>query len=233
MLTSIQIFKVQEKDTYYMKKLVNSVDLHDMHFALQAIEIKKLIRDYQPKEVLIDGTGVGVGLMDFLVLDQFDDKTGELLPGVASMNNEDYMKYPGNKIIYLLKATSGLNSEIHSTFYNQVMNGHCRFLISEQVAKTKLMATKRGAKMTPTEKMARLAPHMETTRLFEEVCNLRIKQTGANMMVERVNSRINKDRFSAAEYALWRIKAMEDEYFKSKVRKKIDFTSFVLFSKGG
>ena len=41
-----------------MKKVVFSTGLHDMHFALQSIEIKKIVKDYSPKEVCIDGTGL-------------------------------------------------------------------------------------------------------------------------------------------------------------------------------
>lgn len=201
-----------------------------MHFQLQAIELKKLYQRYKPKEICIDGTGLGVGLMDFMVIDQLGDD-GVLYPALGCINDDDYKKYSGPKVIYLLKANSTENSQIHSNFYTQIANGSVRFLISEQEAKTKLLGTKIGQKMKPAERLVRLAPHIETTKLFDEICNLRIKNTGNNTVVEQISSKINKDRFSAAEYALWRIKIDEDEYFRKRRYKAKSLKNFMLFTK--
>ena len=201
-----------------------------MHFQLQAIELKKLYQRYKPKEICIDGTGLGVGLMDFMVIDQLGDD-GVLYPALGCINDDDYKKYSGPKVIYLLKANSTENSQIHSNFYTQIANGSVRFLISEQEAKTKLLGTKIGQKMKPAERLVRLAPHIETTKLFDEICNLRIKNTGNNTVVEQISSKVNKDRFSAAEYALWRIKIDEDEYFRKRRYKAKSLKNFMLFTK--
>ena len=85
--------------------------------------------------------------------------------------------------------------------------------------------------MKPAERLVRLAPHIETTKLFDEICNLRIKNTGNNTVVEQISSKINKDRFSAAEYALWWIKIDEDEYFRKRRYKAKSLKNFMLFTK--
>lgn len=54
-----------------------------------------------------------------------------------------------------------------------------------------------------------------------------------DIVVEQINRRINKDRFSAFEYALWRIRELEDEYYKKKRNRARDLRKFLLFSKGG
>ena len=66
----------------------------------------------------------------------------------------------------------------------QIANGNCRFLISEQEAKVKLLGTKIGQKMKPAERLVRLNPHIEVTKLFEEICNLKVKNTSGNTVVE-------------------------------------------------
>lgn len=206
-----------------------------MHFSLQAIELKKLYLKFHPKEILIDGTGIGVGLLDFMVMEQLGTD-GVLYPSLASWNDEEYSKFPGEKVLYVLKATTSLNSRIHSNCFSQIANGHIRFLIKEQEAKSKLLSTKKGLKMKPLDKLARLAPHIETTKLFDEICNLRLRNTGVNnqdIVVEQINRRINKDRFSAFEYGLWRIREIEDAYYKKKRNKAKDIKKFLLFSKGG
>lgn len=234
-LTSVQVFKVTPKETYFLKQLVNSIGFHDMHFSLQSIELKKLYLKFKPKEILIDGTGMGVGLLDFLVMEQVGED-GILYPALSSWNDEEYSKFQGEKVLYVLKANSSLNSKIHSNCFAQISNGHIRFLVKEQEAKSKLVATKKGVKMRPLEKLARLAPHVETTKLFDEICNLRLKNTGGgnqDVVVEQINRRINKDRFSAFEYGLWRIRELEDEYYKKKKARVRDLKKFLFFSRGG
>lgn len=235
MLTSVQIFKITPKENYFYKQLVNSIGLHDMHFSLQSIELKKMYLKYKPKEILIDGTGLGVGLLDFLVMEQLGED-GILYPALVSWNDEEYSKFSGEKVLYVLKASPSLNSKIHSNCFSQIANGHIRFLVKEQEAKSKLLATKKGAKMKALDKLARLAPHIETTKLFDEICNLRLRNTGAgnqDIVVEQINRRINKDRFSAFEYGLWRIKEIEEDYYKRKRSKARDIKKFLMFSKGG
>lgn len=56
--TSVQVVKVTPQDTKFMKRFVNTLTYHDMHFQLQAIELKKLYQKYHPKEICIDGTGL-------------------------------------------------------------------------------------------------------------------------------------------------------------------------------
>nr|DAJ89057.1 MAG TPA: Terminase large subunit [Caudoviricetes sp.] len=38
-------------------------------------------------------------------------------------------------------------------------------------------------------------------------------------MLEQINSRFGKDKFSSFEYGLWRIKELEDEYTKKKAKR--------------
>ena len=61
-------------------------------------------------------------------------------------------------------------------------------------------------------------PYELTTKLFEEICNLKPKQGSEGLKLERINSRTGKDKFSAFEYGLWRIKALEEKHYKSKKR---------------
>ena len=84
------------------------------------------------------------------------------------------------------------------------------------------MATKVGQKMKVEDRARRLLPHELTTRLLDECANLRLKDTGNNLdvILEQINTRFGKDKFSSFEYGLWRIKELEEEYLKSKARKK-------------
>lgn len=215
--TVICIFKVIIQKDFFLKKLVNIQVLENIHFEQQAISIKKLIEQFGVRELVIDGTGLGVGLVDFMVRQNIDE-SGNYYPPIGVMNDSDYNdKQPRgcDKLIYIIKVNPKLNSEIHSACFSELMTGKIRFLIKEQEAKSKLLSTKVGSKMLPEQRIARLLPYEMTTRLFDEMCNLRAKSDYQGISLERINTRMGKDKFSAFEYGVWKIKLLEEEYFKT------------------
>ena len=226
--TVVHIFKVFENKGDFKAHLVNTYVLgmtpETKHFSIQAIDLKLLIKAFQPKEVVIDANGLGVGLMDYMVKPSITNY-GEELPGYCSFNNDDYSKrlYPEAKpIIYALKANNTLDSKIHSNCYSRVFSGRVTLLAREQEIKNKLMSTKVGQKMKLTKRQERLRPHELTTRLLEEMSNFKIKQSGSNgtdIKLEKINTNMLSDKFSSFEYGLWRIKELEDEYTKYKKKK--------------
>lgn len=96
-----------------------------------------------------------------------------------------------------------------------------RFLIKEQEAKNALMSTKIGQKMSVYKRVQRLLPHEMTTKLFEEMANLRLKRTGSStdIVLEQINPRYPKDKYSAMAYGLWRIKELEEESSSRRRRR--------------
>jgi hypothetical protein len=109
-----------------------------------------------------------------------------------------------------------------------------RFLISEQKAKSALLSTKTGQKMTTEQRVMRLMPHEMTTKLFEEMANLRLKQTGSSqdIILERINARFPKDKYSSFSYGLWRIKELEEEYYGRSHRRRSRTRQLVFFTGG-
>jgi len=57
----------------------------------QAPRLKKLIDLYNPREIVIDGNGPGIGLMDAMVLPSFDARTGESFPAYFTFNDENHL----------------------------------------------------------------------------------------------------------------------------------------------
>jgi len=219
----------------WIKKLVNLYTFNgdERHFQDQANALKKLIAAFDPKEVIIDGTGLGRGLLDFMVIETFDEKTGQTLPAYGSYNDDELKKVQSvdcPKILNVLIANATLNSEIHSIAYSEIVSGHVRLLIEENEAKAKLMATKSGQKMQLDKRIQRLMPYEMTTRLIEEIGNLRLKTTisSKNIAVERINKDIQKDRFSSFEYGLYSIHIMEEKEMKKNKRGKRNLARFIM-----
>ena len=185
-------------------------------FDHQVIELKRLIAAFNPKEVVIDINGLGVAFADTMIKETYDPETQVTWPAYGFFNRDEYLPIQQRgciKILYGIKANSQINSDMHSALYSKIYSGHMKFLISEQAARTKLLATRKGQRMSPEAKTARLMPHELTSILISEIMNLKIKPTGVNnqIAVEQINARMLKDKFSALEMGVYRVVQMENE----------------------
>lgn len=176
-----------------------------------------------------------IGLADEMIKSQYDFDGTEYGP-LGFFNNDDYKKIQPKEapqILYSLKANGPLNSQIHSNAYSRLNNGRVRFLISEQDARATLLSTKTGQKMSTEERVKRLLPHELTTKLFEEMANLRLRKSGLDIVLEQINARFPKDKYSAFAYGLWRIKELEEENYKRVSRKSLTGNRKLVFFTGG
>ncbi len=205
------------------KSLVNIYTLSDEHFEDQAIKLKKLYYKYNARQIVIDGNGMGIGLIDYMVKSQTDPDTNETYPDFGVSNDEEgyYKKYKTAvtelDAMYILKANAPINTEAHAIARSQLSSGKVKFLIDERIAKNKLMATKVGQSMKPEQRAEYLKPFTLTSILKEEMMNLREETEGVNIILKQANRGIRKDKFSAFEYGLYYLKLEED---KKKKRKK-------------
>ena len=208
-----------------IKTLVNIYSVSDEHFETQCIFIKKLFYKYKAKRLVIDGNGLGIGLVDYLIKSQVDPDTGDTLVDFGIYNDEEgyYKKYrtpvTEQDAVYIVKATAPMNTEMHTNVRSQLSSGKVKLLIDERVAKNKLMGTKLGAAMTPEERAEYLRPFTLTSILREELLNLREENEGINIILKHDNKSIKKDKFSAFEYGLYYIKQEEE---MSKKRRKFN-----------
>lgn len=215
-----------------LKSVVNIYTYDEEHFETQAINLKKLFYKYKARKLVIDGNGLGIGLLDYMVKGQVDPETGDLLPDFGIDNDEDkfYKKYKTENTepdaIYIIKANMPINTEAHSYVQTQLSSGKIKFLIDESQAKVKLLGTKIGQTMEPEKRNEYLKPFVETTILREQMLNLIEDNEGVNIILKMANRSVGKDKFSAFEYALYYIKQEEDNRKKKKGRKISDFMFF-------
>ena len=233
------IFRVNIKNNKFFSTLVNLIVLgkqaETKTFSQQAIDLKKIIELYNPREVVIDTNGLGIGLADEMIRTQLDEE-GNTLPAYGFFNNDDYKKIQPKdaaQILYSMKANGPLNSKIHSNAYTRLNSGMVRFLITEQEARSALLSTKIGSKMPFEKRVKRLMPHELTTKLFEEMANLRLKRTGLDITLEQINSRFPKDKYSAFAYGQWRIKELEEAAYQKQRRRLGTGERKLIFFTGG
>ena len=213
------------------KTLVNIYTIHNEHFEEQAIALKKLFYKYKARRLVIDGNGLGIGLVDYMVKTQIDPDSGDTYPDFGVENDDDgeYKRFRTEHCefdaMYIIKANAPINTEAHANAQSQLSSGKVKLLVDERVAKVKLMGTKRGQEMKPEERAEYLKPFTLTSILKEEMMNLREENEGVNIILKQANKGIAKDKFSAFEYGLYYIKQAED----SKRRKRKGRISEMMF----
>ena len=231
--TVVCIFKVTpQPQGVSLKQLVNIYTMADEHFEDQAVKLKKLFYKYKARRLVVDGNGLGIGLMDYMVKQQIDPDTSEVFADFGVYNDDDgyYKKYQTptceQNAIYIIKANAPINTEAHANAQTQLSSGKVKFLQDERIAKVKLMGTKVGQNMKPEERAEYLKPFTLTSILKEEMMNLREENEGVNIILKQANKGIKKDKFSAFEYGLYYIKEEEDNKKKKKKFNAADWAFF-------
>lgn len=157
------------------KQIVNLYSFDEEHFRAQAIKIKRIFKEFRCKMAVIDGNGLGIGLVDELVLDHDDPDTGELLPNFGVYNDDDgkYKKFENENTIkaamYIMKANTTINSELYAYTQAQMRSGKLRFLIDEDRAKTKLQGQTQYKRMGAEKRAEYLRPYVMTSILRDQM----------------------------------------------------------------
>ena len=222
--TSISIGKVKRNKENRVKhiQLINIINLpNGMNFTGQAIIIKRLKELFKARRVIIDGNGLGVGLVDELLKSHIDPNTGEELMAYDTINTDhESDEMVTDKCVYVIFA-QGINSEIIVNFMS-VIEGKILQLL-EKVDQNK--ATEIDNDIFKNG----LMPSIQTDFFIEEVANLQLKTlNGGKLTVERNSRTLDKDRYSSVAYMCYYIMNYEN---KKEKQSKVDFSNLFKFSK--
>lgn len=218
------------------KSLVYMDQFEQEHFEIQSYKIKEIINNYNAKVLVIDANGLGAGLIDYLVRPTKDFDGKEVYPPYAVLNDERYDKYKTDDsipMIYNIKANSELNNIMAVNTLTQMSSNKIKFLIDEKAAKVNLMKQEEENKkrLTSVQRARKLKPYILTSQLKEEMLNLRRKKTNeinSLVVLEQVNRKLHKDKYSAFSYGLYWIKLQDDSRKKYKQSNK--FKSVVMYT---
>ena len=170
-----------------------------LNFTAQACIVKQYKRRYNAQAVVMDGNGLGAGLIDECLKESYDPITGESLGCFDTINDDNVPESPetAEKVLYNLKAQS-VQSKVITNFIGVVESEKLRLLVPKQLQDFTVQEQ--------DDFENRVAPFLETNALFEEVANLRLKTLpSGGVGIEKVVKRLDKDRSSALMYVLWYI----------------------------
>lgn len=235
--TIAMIFRVTPKSTGSTIDLVNIECYEEEHFDTQSFKLKQLVERYNAEVLILDGNGLGVGLLDYLVKPTMIYGTQEFYPPYSVINDERYDIYKTDDsipMVYVIKSNSQeFNSALAANVLNQIKSKNVRFLISEKAKKAEIEAeeiTKKNKKSS-LSKIKELKPYIYTTSLKEEMMNLRRKNTlNNNIVLEQVNKQMHDDKYMSFAYGLYWIKLQDDNRIRNKRKKS--FKNMVFFTKG-
>lgn len=199
--------------------LVNIIHVANTYnFEHQACIVKKVKQKYNAKMVIVDGNGLGSGLVDALMKSNYDAKTNEMYPSWDTVNTDaEPEDLNSEKVLFDLKAQSD-QTKIISTFIN-IVDGE----------KFRMLEPRKGGdfEVRDDEVDSKVMPYVQSELFFQEVGNLKLKQSGGRLSVDRVVKRLDKDRFSAVSYCLYYIENYEGVYNKPNTFKPESFVGFL------
>lgn len=204
--SSIAVIRVKrnERGRITTIELVNILNVSNtLNFSNQALIVKRYKNKYNARVVVVDGNGLGSGLVDELLKDTIDPMTGESLGCWDTMNttNEPEDPYNAEECLFDMKAQS-YQTKVITDFIDVVDNGTLRLLESRQYD---VFAAERDE--TYQEKFM---PFIQTDLLVDEIANLKLESNGRSLSIKKEVSKIDKDRFSALSYAIFYVLEFEN-----------------------
>jgi len=199
-----------------------------MHFKNQCIALKRLVEIYDAKALIVDGNGVGSGLMDYLTDVTEDEEYGKTYkPYSVSSVNADSDK--GEKIdgampiLHLIKATAEINESIHNVILGHVQTKAVRFLMTPRDVESDIIK-KYGKRKNMAEDM--LSQNRQSDSMVQEMMQLEREMSGTHFKLKTMTRSQRKDRFSSLEYGVWWITRFLEPQNKNK-NKQDTWSSYV------
>lgn len=212
-VTVIKVIRKKDNGRIISLDAVNLINIPNiLNFTAQACKVKQIQKKYNAKAVVVDGNGLGAGLVDELLKESFDPITKESLGCWDTINTTNEPEIPYSpRMVYDLKAQS-VQSKVITTFIDMVDSGKLRLLVKKQDFE---FTDKDWENFED-----KISPYYQTDALFEEVANLKIKYlNNGGITIEKVVKKLDKDRVSATIYVLWYI----NEFCKEVNNSDYDF----------
>lgn len=221
---------IPTKSGRYTNNIVYGDTFEGMHTEDQALIIRKLYDEFSCDYIVLDCTGLGLGVYDALVRDMVDPDTGEIYPALSCCNNQEMADRctvrGAEKAIWAIKGSPQLNSECAVLLREGFRSGKIRLLVTEYDAESILPEIKGYNSLSVAEKVKVQMPYIHTTLLVNELVNLQHEESGGRVRVfER--SGMRKDRYSSLSYNYYVSTQLESKISRSR---KADYSeSFFMY----
>lgn len=174
------------------------------HTETQAIRIKQLFYDFDCDYLVLDTQNMGLSVYDLLTIPLTDRERGIEYEPWTCINDTAMAErciYPNAKsVIYSIKASASLNSEMAISLKDGLGRGKVRLLLPESEANELLGNIKGYSKLSPEIKFDLEAPFVQTTLFINEVINLEGERNNLGQIKLTEPRSGRKDRYSSISY---------------------------------
>jgi len=197
---------VQTNSTSYQSNFVMGETFEGLTTDELGLIVMRYFYKYNCTDLVIDCNGLGLGVYDFIIKDQYDPDTGETYKALTCCNDKDMADRckvkDAKQVVWAVKATAKFNNEICVLLRNGIQNGKINFLVSEQNADDVLREYKGYSKLSLSEKVKMKVSYLQTTMAIYELVKLEHEVKDGNIKVKEASG-MRKDRYSSIAYSYW------------------------------
>ena len=175
------------------------------------ILIMRTFYQYNCTQLVLDANGVGTGVYDFIIKDQYDPEYGVTYDALNCCNDDNMAARckvrNAQKVIWSIKATADFNTKAATSLRAAFQNGNINLLVSEFEAEELVKKIRGFSKMTSIEQAKIKAPYAQTSLMINELINLEHEIKGTNVKIKE-RSGMRKDRYSSLEYNYYAVQQL-------------------------
>ena len=223
-------------DSSYSKAKCNIVygeNFEGKRIEEQALLIRKRFSEYDGDALVIDSRGVGLGVLDLIMADMYDETTGVVYRALSSVNDDIAQRCHvrnAPRVIYPILATADFNSSIALGLRESFKDGKINLLVSEDdfddIAADAVDGLSGYSKLTLEDRTKLKLPYINTTLLINELVSLQYETKNGLVRVKE-RSGMRKDRYSSLAYSIAISKQIEKQWREDNSRKSISDLVFM------
>ncbi len=216
--SAYMIIRLIPKSNGYERQIVYLETLVGGHTVIQATRIRQLFEDFDCDYIVLDTQNMGLGVYDQLCIDLYDKERGKEYKAISCINDEKMaercLSQNSPKIIYSIKGSQSLNSEVAIILKDTLKRGKIKTLVNENDGRDYLKSLKDYYNLSAENKAKLEAVYLQITYLINEMINLSNEgKDGLVKLVEPKNGR--KDRVSALLYGNYIASLLEKDLLKN------------------
>lgn len=201
--TSVQINVALPDEQRYRSNYVFFANFEGLTTDELGITIMRYFYHYKCTDLVLDTKGVGLGVYDFIIKDQYDPETGETYTAMTSCNNQEMAercKVRGaQKVVWCINANADFNDNAARSLRASLKNGEINIPIDRQDASDIVRKIPSYQNLSEKEQAEILMPYVQTSMLINEAINLDYEVVNNKVRLKE-HSGMRKDRYSSMLY---------------------------------
>lgn len=171
------------------------------------IIIMRYFYHYKCTQLVLDTSGIGLGVYDFICKDQYDPETGDTYKALCACNNEEMANRckvrDAECVVWTVKADATFNDQICTSLRNGIQNGKISFLVSDsECDETLSKSVKNWNRLETRQKNELRMSYVQTTLAEYELIKLNSEVRNGKIKVKEISG-MRKDRYSSIAYNYW------------------------------